>query len=588
MRLAQLLAFGALAAALFAWSHGNWPDMQVDFGRELYVPWRLIEGDRLYVDQSWFNGPLSVHWNAFWMRVLGTSLRSIALVNLVLTCVAALLLHDLARRAADRWVAAASVFVFLGMFAFGQYAAIANYNFICPYSHEITHGFVLSLAALACLARAFCARAVPWAFAAGVLVGLAFLTKAEVFVAGAAADGVLVACLLCARSSTGRRGRLALAHAAGLLVAPLACWLALRSYLPADGALHGTLGSWRYVFDERVRALPFYEAMMGTNRPWANVRKALVWGLGYTAYIAGFALAARHVAARLGTGRKTTWAAFATGLASAGGVLGVAHWNGLGRPLPGMLAVLAPIVVVRLVVERGDVDAYGRRALQLSAIVLAGALTLKMVLALILRHYGFVLGLPATLVLIGLALHVVPARLARGGTLLRAAMLGSLVALVGVHVHSSNKWYADKTIELGWGADVFHANAKWRGREFEVALADLRERVQPGETLLVLPEGVMLNYLLRSVNPSPYYNFMPPEMYFFGEETILEALRAGDPDYIVIAHKDTAEYGFPFFGQHYGIEIMRWVRRHYKESALYGNPPLIARNQLGIAVLVRR
>ena len=30
------------------WSWGTWPDPTIDFGRELYVPWRLTHGDVLY------------------------------------------------------------------------------------------------------------------------------------------------------------------------------------------------------------------------------------------------------------------------------------------------------------------------------------------------------------------------------------------------------------------------------------------------------------------------------------------------------------------------------------------------------------
>ena len=73
-RLAILGAFAAFGGALLAWSWLQWPDLQVDFGRELYVPWRLTEGDRLHTDLSWFNGPLSVWWNALCF-ILSFSIR---------------------------------------------------------------------------------------------------------------------------------------------------------------------------------------------------------------------------------------------------------------------------------------------------------------------------------------------------------------------------------------------------------------------------------------------------------------------------------------------------------------------------------
>ncbi len=45
------MAWTAIAAAfvvMAAWSWRTWPDVLVDYGRELYVPWRLAAGQTLY------------------------------------------------------------------------------------------------------------------------------------------------------------------------------------------------------------------------------------------------------------------------------------------------------------------------------------------------------------------------------------------------------------------------------------------------------------------------------------------------------------------------------------------------------------
>jgi hypothetical protein len=61
------------------------PDIQVDFGRELYVPWRISEGDHLYSDIAYFNGPLSAHWNALCFVIFGVGLKTLKIVNLAVT-----------------------------------------------------------------------------------------------------------------------------------------------------------------------------------------------------------------------------------------------------------------------------------------------------------------------------------------------------------------------------------------------------------------------------------------------------------------------------------------------------------------------
>ena len=73
------------AALLLAWTWRSWPDPLVDFGRELYSAWRLAEGELLHRDLAWFNGPLSVWWNAAWFELAGVSFTTLIWVNLGLT-----------------------------------------------------------------------------------------------------------------------------------------------------------------------------------------------------------------------------------------------------------------------------------------------------------------------------------------------------------------------------------------------------------------------------------------------------------------------------------------------------------------------
>ncbi len=57
---------------------------------------------------------------------------------------------------------------------------------------------------------------------------------------------------------------------------------------------------------------------------------------------------------------------------------------------------------------------------------------------------------------------------------------------------------------------------------------------------------------------------------------------------VALVHKETTEYGFPFFGQDHGTAILQWVRRRYRESALYGTTPFIGRGQFGVSILEPR
>jgi hypothetical protein len=153
---------------------------------------------------------------------------------------------------------------------------------------------------------------------------------------------------------------------------------------------------------------------------------------------------------------------------------------------------------------------------------------------------------------------------------------------------------ARKEIVVGSGPDAFRADE--RGRFVDAMLRWLAESFpQKHPTLAVLPEGVTINYLARLANPTPYVNFMPPELVLFGERDIVAAFDAHPPDVVLLVHKSTAEYGYPFFGRDYATELGRWLTENYRpatdrdgKALLMGDPPLQPGSRFGMAVLVPR
>ena len=149
--VAHAAVIAAAFVALMAWTWGTWPDAIVDFGRELYVPWRMSEGEWLHRDIAWFNGPLSPHWNAFLFETFGVGLATLVWANAVLFACSLALLHFVLRRATSAGAATMACLLVIATCGFGQHVGIGNYNQLAPYSHEATHGLFLALASLALL-----------------------------------------------------------------------------------------------------------------------------------------------------------------------------------------------------------------------------------------------------------------------------------------------------------------------------------------------------------------------------------------------------------------------------------------------------
>jgi len=229
------------ATALMLWrSWLKWPDLFVDYGQQLYVAWRLAEGEVLYRDIAYFHGPLSSYLHAGVMRLWGTSLLSLVVFNLLLLGALLWLLYRLLSDLGSRFAATAGCLLFVGIFAFGQYLRIGNYNYICPYTYEITHGLILALAAIYCFDRHRRRASTGQLVLAGVLLGLVFLTKVEIFVAAAVAlfGGTLALAWQDRLGSRPALRRLATLGGAALL-APVAAGLLLCLAMPPAEALAG-------------------------------------------------------------------------------------------------------------------------------------------------------------------------------------------------------------------------------------------------------------------------------------------------------------------------------------------------------------
>src|SRR5262249_13953723 len=118
---------------------------------------------------------------------------------------------------------------------------------------------------------------------------------------------------------------------------------------------------------------------------------------------------------------------------------------------------------------------------------------------------------------------------------LLAAIL--LAASAAPYLALSHQWYRAKTIPVGHGSDLFYASDDSKLPEDRLvrdAVEDLKLRLRPADKVAVVPEGVMLNYLLRAESPLRTVNLMPPEMLTFGEAGVVHSLETNSPEFVVL------------------------------------------------------
>jgi hypothetical protein len=556
-------------SAMAAWSWGRLVEIQIDFGREIYLAWQLAGAKRLYSDVVYYYGPLAPYFNALVFDLFGVGLRTLMLANLLITGLITVILYVLLRGVARAFATTCGCLAFVLVFACASYAPPNGFNYICPYSHAATHGLLIGLVSLLLAGRVNRLPTRGNAFLCGLAVGLAFLIKPEPFVAAGAA--VLIGLGLTVWQHRLTRGRvigLVAAWLAGAGLIVLVAFIALRIEMPSQTALLGTLGSWPYVRNQGDAL--FYQRVMGVDRIGPNLiamLRVLSWYGILLMPLALYAPARKTRAVTLGLGAGSLTAAVACTWPSPPN-----PFEAL-RPLPVLLLALAIGFGWWLIRSRDAAQAQTvTRKLMLT--VFAGLLLGRIALNTSVLNYGFVLAVPGTLVLIVALLDWLPAwfRAPDRRPVYTGAVLGVMTLGVIVSLSLFRSAYQESRFPVGNGPDAFVGD---RRCEFVVPLLeDLRHRVRPGETLCVLPEGIMINYLARIESSSPFDSFIPPALQMFDEHTIVASFEAHPPDYVLLFHRETPEYGAALFGRDYGRDLFSWVMEHYCLIAEYGHDPM--------------
>ena len=99
----------------------------------------------------------------------------------------------------------------------------------------------------------------------------------------------------------------------------------------------------------------------------------------------------------------------------------------------------------------------------------------------------------------------------------------------------------------------------------------VQKNVNENASILVIPEGAMINFLSGRQSDDWYYSLIPNYLETFGESSVINDLSKNSPDYIFIDTRDCADYGFPLFGQDYGFKLFSYIKQNYSFEKEFGN-----------------
>jgi len=582
----------------------KWPDPLIDFGRELYLPWRITQGAVLFKDEAHLYGPLSPYLNSLFFRVGGIGLMTLVKANALIYSAILGLIYYLVRVGWGRWAAIVSGAFFIGVFSFSHLVGIDNYNFLTPYSHEMTHGTLLVLCLVLVLRQAVRGLGAVHVMLAGLLAGLSLLLKPEIILAASAA--VAGAIFLVARRDFRKRPWQRWVRAAGIFVAggftpmilaALLFWLS--GSFSASDALRYADYAWLAVLQGARESAslfsdPFQQSALGFDHPWQNLGIEILWGGVAVVFSGGLAWGTAFFS-RTAKAQKVVVLVL---LLLAGVAATRVPWMNIGYALPGIMLFGAAIEIARMRATAASEDSDDGAAVRVLLWMAAAAMLARMALSPRIYHYGFVQAALAGIVSVAILMSSIPQFLRVDGIARKCyqALLTLLVAFVIVAVASNSmQLYSYHTLSIGEGPDQFFGfdeNASPTGLLVEQArqYLDKDARENNVHSLLVMPEGVMLNYLTHLPNSIPYYFFAPFVLASGRADEILHRLNAAPPDRIVVISRDMREFGVGRFGDspEHGQHLIEFINRSYQAVYSYGYNDPLDPERFGFLVFARK
>lgn len=137
-----------------------------------------------------------------------------------------------------------------------------------------------------------------------------------------------------------------------------------------------------------------------------------------------------------------------------------------------------------------------------------------------------------------------------------------IVHNIGVPFEKGKIWIED-----------YAAESVWKTYQY------IKNETNKEDTILVIPEGAMLNYLTDRKSNNKYYYLLPPNIEIFGEEKIVKDLEKNLPEYIIIPPRSFTDYKETFLCESFGQKICGLIPKYY-------NPPVIQKGQYEYSIAI--
>ncbi len=579
----------------------RWSDLYVDFGNQLYVPWQIVEGQVLYRDLFYVFGPLSSYLHAFIFSITGPGMIYLAMFNLLLTFLLALIIYRIFMKLGGTLTATLAALMFLTVHGLGYHKYFGNYNFVQPYSHELAHGIFLSFCAIWLFINYLEAPKPARLAGIGLMLGLVFLTKIEVMVALGPAIVLGLVAGFRAQGLSREAGITRLLLVFGMMSVPALGFLFYFALeMPILEAGEYLIGPWMLALNSQLHDLYYYQFIKGTDKLAENLLDIGQFTACFLV-LAGLLIA---ITTQLERYQKNNYF-YAMLVISPflGLILYFFHdipWKFFLFPLP--VITLCTVLYQSVPIIKND---EGKEELnRILGIWVLAIFSLLMLLKIFFRshiyHYGFALTIPGSLLTLLVIFIMIPGmfkeKMGNG-----AAYRFTAGALVLFYICAMNfdsyLFFSRKSFPISRGADMYYdyrplqtkdqEKIYEKGMIVQAALEFINENIEKDAEIAFIPDAIMLNYLSRHRDPAKGFILNPVTLLLFDNgKSYLEDLKKANPPYVVLIDRYFPEFNMIYFGKDYAQDVHAWIQKNYSPHQQIGATPFTA-SGFGIQILKR-
>lgn len=516
----SVVFFAILAIVIFWGKQGH---VVIDTGRELYIPEQVMNGAVLFRDIFNIYGALAYQVNAIFYKLFGVHSNTLYIAGILTGFCIVCLIYILSRQMLSRIY---SLIIALSAIVIGL-CRCGVFGYAYAYSYAAIYGLFVVLIALIFLSKYLNEENKKYLYLSTFFAGMGFAFKYDYF-------PFLLIYPLVVFWIKKENSKTILIAVASCLSVPILSLLELfcRGLTFVD--LLNTASLFKSIAD--VPSLEFFYKKHGV---FPTTRWLLTDIYNFVIYFVVFGLF--FVINKI----KSWWKLLFFGLVVCACIVGSVF---------SQITFLPLLVFALFVLKIKDVFKNKNDLVILIALLF---LSLKSFFVLNVLMYGS-LALP--FVLIALILILSKYYKIDNRTLLTMSILFFVIftgKFLSMEIGVSNLLKYKLVTDRGWIAEAAKTSSS------RLLVQKIISTTDKNESIVILPEGHMINFLAARRSDNFYNNLIPMYVEAFGEENIINHFESNKPDYFIISSRDTSDYGHKYFCLNYAEDLCEWIFNNY-------------------------